>query len=364
MTEGRFITIIYASSLVLVGLMQVFIQTFSKKGYTLGVSVPKDMAETETMKQILKDYKFMTLTITIFLSLGQYFISYLTRSVGILTLVFFLNLGILSLPLIIYNKNLKRITKEVSFDKKKIIPLDNKDANKDLKKILYIGYGLSLLVIVITCLVLFINYEKIGDSLIMHTDFKGNVTDVREKTYLNIFYPSLVSLGMLLMFYLINLMVIKVRPRIAKENPEKSLANNLKSKKVWTYYLIINAFVVTLLFEIGMGYLSLKNISLPLYILTGISLILSIGGAIYLGTKVGSDGSRLDKMEDFSFEEDDKYWILGGHFYNNPYDPAIFVAKRIGVGYTINIGRPLGKLLMIIIYGLVICSLISMFIFK
>ena len=69
-------------------------------------------------------------------------------------------------------------------------------------------------------------------------------------------------------------------------------------------------------------------------------------------------------MEEFSFEEDDKYWILGGHFYNNPYDPAIFVAKRIGVGYTINIGRPLGKLIMIIIYGFVICSLISMFIFK
>lgn len=119
MTEGRFIAIIYASSLVLVGLMQVFIQTFSKKGYTLGVSVPKDMAETETMKQILKDYRLMSLTITIFLSLGQYFISYLTRSVGILTLVFFLNLGILSLPLIIYNKNLKTMTKNLKQDKKK-----------------------------------------------------------------------------------------------------------------------------------------------------------------------------------------------------------------------------------------------------
>ena len=58
---------------------------------------------------------------------------------------------------------------------------------------------------------------------------------------------------------------------------------------------------------------------------------------IYLGIKVGTDGSRLDKMEDFSFEEDDKYWILGAGFYNNPDDPAIFVPKRVGVGYTINI---------------------------
>ena len=145
------------------------------------------------------------------------------------------------------------------------------------------------------------------------------------------------------------------------EDPELSLKNNLKAKKAWTYYLILNAFVITLLFEIGVNYLAIKNISLPLYILTGLSLILSIGGAIYLGSKVGTDGSKLSKMDDFSFEEDDKYWILGAHFYNNPDDPAIFVAKRIGVGYTINIGRPLGKLIMIIIYAIVICSIISMF---
>lgn len=121
---------------------------------------------------------------------------------------------------------------------------------------------------------------------------------------------------------------------------------------------------MTLLFEIGVNFLALKNTSLPLYILTGLTILLSIGGVIYLGIKVGTDGSRLDKMEEFSFEEDDKYWILGGHFYNNPDDPALFVAKRIGVGYTINIGRPLGKIMMIIIYAIVICSLISMFIYK
>lgn len=364
MTEARFIAINYTFVLVFVGLIQVFVQTFSKKGYTLGVSVPKDVRETETMKQILKDYKMMTLTLTIFLSLSQYFLIYITKSVGFLTLFFFISLGIISIPLIIYNKNLKNMTKGLSQDKKKIIVLDNKTDREDLRKILCFGYGASIFVILLVSLILFINYDKISDTLIAHTDFRGNVTDIREKSYLNIFYPSLVSAGMLLMFYLINLMVIKVRPRISKENPEKSLANNLKSKKVWTYYLIINAFVMTLLFEIGVNFLALKNTSLPLYILTGLTILLSIGGVIYLGIKVGTDGSKLDKMDDFSFEEDDKYWILGGHFYNNPYDPAIFVAKRIGVGYTINIGRPLGKILMIIIYGIVICSLISMFIFK
>ena len=364
MTEARFIAINYTFVLVMVGLIQVFIQTFSKKGYILGVSVPKNVKETETMKQILKDYKIMALTMTIFLGLGQYFLTYITKSIGFLTLFFFVSLGLLSLPLIIYNKNLKNMTQGLSQDKRKIIALDTNEGKADLRKIIWLGYGASIFIILLTSLILFINYDKIADTIIMHTDFSGNVTDVREKTYLNIFYPSLISAGMLLMFYLINLMVIKVRPRISKENPEKSLEYNRKAKKVWTYYLGLNAFVMTLLFEIGVGYLSLKNISLPLYILTGISLILSIGGAIYLGTKVGSDGSRLDKMEDYSFEEDDKYWILGAGFYNNPEDPALFVPKRVGVGYTINIGRPLGKFILILTFAILIFSLVSMFIFK
>lgn len=364
MTEGRFIAINYTFVLILTGLIQVFIQSFSKKGYTLGVSVPKDVRETETMKQILKDYKIMALTMTIFLSLGQYFITYLTHSVGIITLFFFISIALLSLPLIIYNKNLKNMTQGLSQDKRKIIAIDNNEGKADLRKIMAISYGASLLLIIGVSLFLFINYDKIGNQIIMQTDFEGKITRMSDKTYLNVFYPSLISLASLVMFYLINLMVIKVRPRISKENPEKSLANSRKAKKAWTYYLGLNAFVMTLLFEIGVNFLAIKNISLPLYILTLITIILSICGVIYLGIKVGTDGSRLDKMEDYSFEEDDKYWILGGHFYNNPYDPAIFVAKRIGVGYTINIGRPLGKLLMIIIYGIVICSLISMFIFK
>lgn len=364
MTEARFIAINYTFVLVMVGIIQVFVQTFSKKGYTLGVSVPKDVRQTETMKQILIDYKIMTLTLTIFLALVQYFATYLTESVGIITLIFFISIALLSVPLIIYNKNLKNMTQGLSQDKRKIIAIDNNEGKADLRKIMAIAYGASLLLIIGVSLFLFINYDKIADKIIMHTDFEGNVTDMRDKTYLNVFYPGLISLVSLVMFYFINLMVIKVRPRISKENPEKSLENNRKAKKAWTYYLGLNAFVMTLLFEIGVNYLALKNTSIPLYILTGLTILLSIGGVIYLGIKVGTDGSRLDKMEDFSFEEDDKYWILGAGFYNNPDDPAIFVPKRVGVGYTINIGRPLGKFILILTFAILIFSLISMFIFK
>ena len=46
------------------------------------------------------------------------------------------------------------------------------------------------------------------------------------------------------------------------------------------------------------------------------------------------------------FRDDDRYWP-GGIFYNNPDDPALFVPKRFGLGWTMNFGHPQAKLVLI-----------------
>jgi uncharacterized membrane protein len=46
------------------------------------------------------------------------------------------------------------------------------------------------------------------------------------------------------------------------------------------------------------------------------------------------------------FRDDDRYWY-GGFFYSNPDDPALFVEKRYGLGWTLNFGHPQAKLVLI-----------------
>jgi len=43
----------------------------------------------------------------------------------------------------------------------------------------------------------------------------------------------------------------------------------------------------------------------------------------------------------------DDRWRWGGLFYVNPEDPAVFVPKRAGLGYTVNLGRPAGVLALV-----------------
>ena len=55
-----------------------------------------------------------------------------------------------------------------------------------------------------------------------------------------------------------------------------------------------------------------------------------------------ADRRRTDAV----FHYDDRYWYAGV-FYTNPDDPALFVPKRFGLGWTLNFGHPQAKLVLI-----------------
>jgi uncharacterized membrane protein len=44
-------------------------------------------------------------------------------------------------------------------------------------------------------------------------------------------------------------------------------------------------------------------------------------------------------------------------FYYNPSDPAVFVEKRVGIGYTVNFARPVSWVFILGVIALVLCSL-------
>ena len=59
-------------------------------------------------------------------------------------------------------------------------------------------------------------------------------------------------------------------------------------------------------------------------------------------TSTSADRQRTDAF----FRDDDRYWYAV-FFYNNPDDPAVFVPKRYGLGWTMNFGHPQARLVLI-----------------
>ncbi len=77
-------------------------------------------------------------------------------------------------------------------------------------------------------------------------------------------------------------------------------------------------------------------------------------------TNTFSDRERTNIV----FRDDERYWP-GGIFYNNPDDPALFVPKRFGLGWTLNFGHPqsklflIGLLLLLLLFGVLLPALVS-----
>ncbi|HEX8998106.1 MAG TPA: DUF5808 domain-containing protein [Ktedonobacterales bacterium] len=59
-----------------------------------------------------------------------------------------------------------------------------------------------------------------------------------------------------------------------------------------------------------------------------------------------SSGVQIDRDED-------RYW-LAGVFYYNPDDPDPFVPKRYGLGWTINFAHPAGKVMLVVMIGMIL----------
>jgi len=82
-------------------------------------------------------------------------------------------------------------------------------------------------------------------------------------------------------------------------------------------------------------------------------------GSILLSVKLGQGGSRLKNSNtqqgkaSVEVADLDQHWKLG-IFYVNRNDPAIFVEKRFGVGWSINYGNPIAWLITIGILAIVL----------
>jgi uncharacterized membrane protein len=58
--------------------------------------------------------------------------------------------------------------------------------------------------------------------------------------------------------------------------------------------------------------------------------------------------------------EDDEHWFLFGTLYYDREDPSLFVEKRVGMGWTTNIGHPVGMALTIATALLVVALVVAL----
>lgn len=361
--NSNIVLIINVPTLFLLYVLTYFTQALSGKRQFYGISLNYDYFKKEEFNNLDKKYKLYTTIAFIVSLLLQLLLIYIIKAYvasSIVPMLLFLLCNFL-IYVNIYNK-VKKLKSELSLnisnldlEKTKII-LDTdfiQEKNKIIKK-----YSLLILIpLIITTLVgvyVLANYNIIPNTIPTHWGPSGKADAFTDKSFTKLLITVSMMVGLGIIIYISSIYSLKSRAKLSVNFTDNS-------KKVHLHHL--NIFGITFLFlNIGLDILFINiliatmNVSSVNPLILWIDTILIIFICIYQ-IYLYYKSPNKSKNASYSIDDDDSFWILG-FIYNNPNDPSLFVNKRFGAGWTINIGSTKRKILFTLPFIIILLSLI------
>ncbi|NLY21042.1 MAG: DUF1648 domain-containing protein [Tissierellia bacterium] len=368
MSERIYLSLIYFATLGSIVYIQYLIPNISRKNIFLGVKIPATKLLDEQILNIKRRYQITTLVIGIpLLIIGVILIYFFYDSISFILALPFIYLVAMFLIYLKYNKEVKLLKETenwIEFSKNKRIVSTNLISEKENIPNIFKWATIPFLIFIVNVLITSYMYPQLPDSIPTHWDFAGNVDSYATKTLITAFGLPATQLFMIVVIYFSYYSIVKSRHEIDEKNREISIEKNRIFKSAWSSFMYWTLVIIQIIFTfLNLAVLGIIDNS-P--ILSTILLVITLGAvgfSIYLYKKLGQGGERIiinvdEELSDNYLLDDDKYWKLGNTIYYNKDDPALFLEKRVGVGWTINAGRPLGMA----IYIVLVVSLIGAFI--
>ena len=345
--------IIYWAVLVAMITSALFYKNYSNH-QILGVTLSKDKSETKEVQEIIRSYsKSCYLLLLSFFALSLILLwnpmkPYVEFYMLILTFVLFLITGAVSNQ---YKDKLRALKEEKHwvYSSTQTLVVDT-DASKEKGK---------------SAIPIFWSWIFVVLSLLPGIYLLAN-TQARE--LFPIPFALIGPLCQLLMVYMYR-QSLKHHTPVLSDNPEINKACARREEH-------INSLAATLIGLVMLLFWISFNVSIiyaSTYILTGILVVVLVVPLLIIASW---QQKKIHQVEEYFFEtqpdassnykdgdiyEQESLWKWG--FYNNPDDPRLFVPKRVAsLGMTVNIGRPIGKKIMIGISVLIIGVLLLVFV--
>lgn len=203
---------------------------------------------------------------------------------------------------------------------------------------------LPFLALLLTALYLHLHWNEIPQRFPVHWLANGQPNRWATRDWHGVYSPLL--MGAAINFFLLGLAWMLAR-----------LSRNTVMRYVTVRVLEVLVYPLTLTFVvIGLLPLTKFNPLAPLLCVVA-GMLLAIAGVLYWSYRKISAARETDVSPE---PQADTYW-KAGLFYYNPGDPAIFVAKRTGIGYTFNFAH---KVVWLVLAGILIAAFLPVLLLK
>lgn len=338
-----------------------FTPYITRKTESFGVTIPSDLYKHERIVSYRKQYAKYSLVIGLIYILLLFALSFSVSEtiwIVIFTVGVFVYLIVTFLIYLHFHKKMKQLKeKEKWFEKRKQTVAVDLTFYNEKKTYSNWWFTIPFLIVVAVTAWSYLNYDLIPDQIPMQYNFEGEVTRSIEKSPIALISLPLVQLFLIGVFVFTNIIIGRSKQQVDPANPEKSAKQNLIFRRRWSLFTIIGSILLTIVMALPQlsFVLNLNQNMLMIIIMVIVGLI--VIGAFLLtiftgqgGSRVGGSGANIiiGKSGEKINRDDDKYWKLG-IFYFNPEDPANWVEKRFGSGWTGNFGRPLPWIFIILV---------------
>lgn len=341
-------------------LIAIFMPYWTRRTESFGVTIPEEIYESPPLQKMRKQYALFTgiesviATVILFL-LGSIYATNdeaMGIAIGILVALFLIGSFFIYLK---FHQEMKKLKQKENWaeERSQQIFVDTKFREK---KLTYSNWWFFLPMIVAIGLIFitFQSYQQIPDQIPMQYNLQGEVTNAADKSYLSVLFAPAMIIYMALLFLFINVTIAKSKQQMDPSNPKSSIQRNIIFRRRWSAFLIITNFAMTLLFMMMQLSLIYPISQGGVFVSTMVMVAVIIIGAVILSITTGQGGSRIKENragnENVMNQDDDEHWKLG-QFYFNKDDPALFLEKRFGIGWTINFARPSVWMILVLIIG-------------
>lgn len=335
--------------------LQIVVPYIVRETIVFGVTVPDQKIKHPILAQLKKQYvQFVGGTGIVFLiimiiSYNQLAPSESIQSIVLLSCLF----SMLTVSMAVYWINHQKVSTlkkqeqwGVNIKQVRAVDLTARSRDEMLPWSFFaVPLGISVFLIVYTIL----HYDQMPNDIAVHWGPSGEADAWRNKTYFTAISLPLVMLMMQCMMWGITDSIKRSAIKLAVNRKEESLEDQLKTRKYMSWQILLISYALTALLTI----LQLSNIYpsmtvgyklLPVFILL---LVVLLGSLLIYVVKKHKHKVRYEANIDSQVMDvdEDRYW-KGGLIYMNRQDPSVFVEKRFGVGWTMNLANPRGYIVI------------------
>jgi len=265
------------------------------------------------------------------------------------TLFIFTVLVVFMVPFMRANREMKSLKREIGISSSKgtvYTDLKGAGAVRALK--------VSRIIIPVAVAALFFVFALLADLGI------AGLSGIAEKggQYASFALTSMTGSFLFIGIILIPIAIImdRIRNDVISENSDTNMNYNRAKKKAFADSFVLMAWANTVIIAVAVPVMFFSKSSIAMIILISVYMLMLMGSLIVFTRRNLAIDKRYRKETTIDVDDDDK-WILGS-FYYNPDDKRLNVAKRMGIGGTINIAHPAGKVIMAATALLIIAAVI------